>query len=182
MNFIYLEDWLKEQDIIINDKERAWLNELQRNLEDLERYTMLYALCKYKGCKSALEIGSGSGWGCDAMRKAGARVTGIDINPKNECNKPNYKILKGQSKEILPKLGKFDLVFVDGNHDYPYVLFDLIWANQNAKKYMIVHDYNLEKGVTKGINELFGEPKRIIMDIKKSKKPYNYGIILYEKN
>lgn len=174
MKFIYLDDYLKSLDIILCQAERDWLDDLQRGCADLERYTLIYAFCKYKKCNTYLEIGCADGWGMKAAQEAGAEILGIDIRSKLK-----ESVIIGKSKDILPTFNrKFDLIFVDGNHDYPYVKDDIRWAMNNGK-YVFIHDYNLEKGVIKAIDELYGKPELVIMDIKKSKKPYNYGIIIY---
>jgi len=178
MRYIYVEDYLEEKGIKLTNEEKAWLDKHQRYCWDLERYTLLYALCKE--CDTAIEIGAASGWGSQAMAKADTKVIGIDITTKLKTVH-NIRAIRGKSRKVLPTLNPVDLVFIDGGHDYKDVEFDLAWSVKNAKKYMVIHDYNLEKGVTNVVDDYLGKPDTVIMDIKKSHKPITYGTLVYEQ-
>ena len=60
----------------------------------------------------------------------------------------NVYLLRGKTRDILPILKEriFDIIFVDGDHSYEGVLFDLESSYQLLKEdgYLCMHDYNLE--------------------------------------
>lgn len=59
-----------------------------------------------------------------------------------------------------PKLfGGFDLVHVDGDHSYEGCKRDLEWALETCPKVIIGHDYLLEPGVKRAVDEVMAESK-----------------------
>jgi cephalosporin hydroxylase len=147
--------------------------------EDLSRRLILwYLVDKYK-LKKVLEIGCAGMETAQWMVKAGAKVLAIDIKDySNEATK-NIKFIQGSSQDILPTLKeKFDLIFVDGDHSKEAVLNDLRQAERLSKRFIVIHDYDLEKGVTEAVDELWGKPEFLILD--HPKRDYG-GIVIYEK-
>lgn len=182
--YIPVRDYIKEIGIELTLTEDSWFAEYVKNAKDLERYLLLYALCKYKDCKTALEIGCAGGYGIRAMVKGGAEVVGIDIKSKTKSDK-GYQIIKDDSKEgLLIHLAlnqKFDLIFVDGSHDLHDVPIDLFLSEKLCNKYLVIHDYGLEKGVTEIVDRMFGKPKLVIQD-NLNKLDAKEGIVIIEKS
>lgn len=84
-------------------------------------------------------------------------------------NVKNLKVekLKGTLKSEFSKLPKLDVIYIDGNHDYEYVLSDIKLALKKIKPGGIIcgHDYHYYGGdVPKVVNEIFGKPDKIFND------------------
>lgn len=64
----------------------------------------------------------------------------------------------GKSKDVLPALrGPFDLVFIDGSHEYVDVRLDALMARR-LSKLLLFHDYNYGfMGVMRAVDELCEE-------------------------
>jgi len=62
--------------------------------------------------------------------------------------------------------GWLDFVYIDGNHQYQYVINDIEMWMQKIKKggWLGGHDYNNIDGVTKAVNEMIGKPDAIFSD------------------
>jgi len=54
---------------------------------------------------------------------------------------------------------KFDLIFLDGGHEYEEIKADIMAWRPLAKKILAGHDYNMFPGVTRAVNEIFGKVK-----------------------
>lgn len=114
---------------------------------------------------SVLEIGTAYGrsaiiW---ALATEG-KITTIDIQDVQYLveafsKKMNLDItaINGDSTKIDIK-DKYDVVWIDGNHDYEYVISDIKKLDPLAKKLICGHDYNhiLFPGVGKAVNEFYG--------------------------
>lgn len=84
--------------------------------------------------------------------------------------------LVGRSEQVLPKLAdrQFDLIFIDGDHSYEGVRYDLEEAVRLLKPggTIALHDYRREElldyddelklGITKAVEERFGKPEVIV--------------------
>lgn len=98
-----------------------------------------------------LEIGVRSGISTSAFltgtARHGGRVFGIDIeNCSNLFTDSHWTFQQGDSRTIVLDErfpSKFDVVFIDANHDYDYVLSDLNRFGLLAPK-IILHDYSFE--------------------------------------
>lgn len=67
---------------------------------------------------------------------------------------PKYKIIFQDSKKLDIDFSP-DVVFIDGNHDYEYVKSDTeLVIEKYHPKVIIWHDYNMEPGVTRFLNEI----------------------------
>lgn len=91
--------------------------------------------------KDVLEIGSAYGYSAVAMALAGAHVTAVDPHQWLASQGPmmanvlaytvasRVDIRVGTARQILPHLNaKFDLVFIDGDHDADAVMHDVTAA------------------------------------------------------
>ena len=163
------------------------------NRPDLERGLLLYYLAK--GVKRCLDIGTAGFFSAKAMAKSGAIVDTIDIQgeqPSKEGLYANINFIKGDSTEIVPKLKhKYDLTFIDGDHEYETVKQDI----ENAMKIsqvIVCHDYGNLPGPTQAIDELIKPEEVIICDrmwygapyengIDKSGNKIQYGLVLWKK-
>ena len=106
-----------------------------------------------------LEIGSAFGYSAVAMALAGARVTAVDphtwlgsytlmlSNLEVYGVRDRVQIIQGLSFEALPLLAetgqRFDLVWIDGDHEAPSVAHDVEWARKLLRPggTLACHDY-----------------------------------------
>ena len=60
---------------------------------------------------------------------------------------------------------KFDVIYIDGAHDYKNVSLDIKLWKDRAVKFICGHDYyNKFPGVKKAVNEAFGKPDKVFSD------------------
>lgn len=183
MKMKFVRDWIKEQGWDITQAEMDWWKQYSNGAQDLEHHFLLYAMVRNFPILTALEIGCAGGGASFAMLEAGALVTGVDIKiGATSCK--GALMIKGDSSEVVPELiargNRFDLVFVDGNHDYPFTLHEFKNAQSISERFVVFHDYGLEKGVTKSMDELWGKPKTVLKDNYKHPE-LNAGIVIREK-
>lgn len=59
-----------------------------------------------------------------------------------------------------------DLVYIDGNHAYDYVIDDIqLWLPKVKKGgYLAGHDYGIRDGVKPAVNKLLGDPEIVFSD------------------
>ena len=79
----------------------------------------------------------------------------------------NVVKLKMTMKEAFDLLPELDVIYIDANHAYDYVLEDIKLSLQKIKKGGIIsgHDYNsVAPGVVQAVNEMFGKPDKIFSD------------------
>lgn len=60
----------------------------------------------------------------------------------------------------------FDMVYIDGNHAYNYVIEDITLWLPKVKKggYIAGHDYGIREGVAPAVNKMLGKPEKIFPD------------------
>lgn len=96
--------------------------------------------------RRVLEIGTGLGISTQAMANRQNIVTSIDNDPWVQEN--IWPILSVYSINFLterPKLGVFDMVFIDGEHSTAEAKADIEYAHRVCKRGMIVvHDSKME--------------------------------------
>lgn len=127
---------------------------LEQNAYELEK---LCAFIEAKGIKTYLEIGIAKGLLMRFMRdEMNLKVMGItpDEHPLHEGLEIVYK--KSQ-KVMLAPITHFDLIFVDGAHDYDSVKSDYERFKNNCT-YMAFHDLCGHRGC-EGVAKLWSEIK-----------------------
>jgi hypothetical protein len=153
-------------------------------------------LCKYiKNTKemSIIEIGSFSGesseifaqnfkevwcvdpWGiktADPVLKPFIKDAEIQFNKL--CKKyPNIKKVKEYSIKLSEIINRtFDVIYIDGLHDYKNVFADIKAWKPYIKKHIAGHDYRKNKfpGVIKAVNQALGKPDKVFCDFSWIKK------------
>lgn len=79
------------------------------------------------------------------------------------------KAIKGLFSEVLPNLREtFDIIFIDGSHDYESVVQDIELAIPKLRPggVLLMHDYSVENpGVVKAIDEFVAEGARPVAQI-----------------
>jgi len=190
MKYTNIKDIIK-----ITDKEMAWFEEMcpssfaDARRPDYEKWMLLYYLAK--GKKTCLDIGTGGGYSARAMAYAGCEVDSIDINNDNH-QEEKINFIKGKSQDKIPNK-KYDLCFIDGDHDYIGVKADLMICKEKCDV-IVCHDYNDPNlpGVTKAINEEIDVKETIICDrmwynapyekgFDKNGKKIEYGLVIWRK-
>lgn len=155
-----------------------------------ERGMLIYSLIRKYKIKSYLEIGFGRGYSAMCAAKAmsdeygmfGGKITTIDpfldknhvqmlmqIFPQQWTNRIEF--MQGKSEDVIPTLGNFDMIYVDGDHTYNAVKQDWEMCKDKWQKVILFDDYHLptkvEKDIecAKAIDEIEGlEKELIIMD------------------
>lgn len=125
--------------------------------------------------KRVLEIGSYCGRSTICMARTAEHVTAVDYfdgratpNPKGTLEAFRQNIERyGVAEKVTvcnpdnPLSGEYDLVFIDGAHDYESVAADIEKARQVLSPHGLLafHDYGLEchPGVKQAVDELGGE-------------------------
>jgi hypothetical protein len=124
-------------------------------------------LCeKYvKESYSVLELGSNRGVSTSLFAYFAKNVTAVDLNFTEDMKQLvlsthniNFHHTSFQSFLELDQDTKYDLIYIDGAHDYHNVKKDIINFLPKVKKggYLTGHDYNsADYGVIQAVNELF---------------------------
>jgi len=130
----------------------------------LNRIYFAMASLLLKNVKNILEIGTGTGWSAATFSSLFPRATIYMVNlPKDD---PDYRdkidqkeaILRGninrknivsikKNSFFLPSIDlpkKFEIILVDGDHEYPQVAGDLMFAYSHIAKggFLFMHDYS----------------------------------------
>lgn len=97
-------------------------------------------------------------------------------------NHPEYIVMNGKFKDVLPKFlpgyMPFDFVFIDGHHDKiaTHEYFDMIYPFLTEKAVVIFDDINWSKGMQIVWKEIYNDQR-----IKMSFDLYKWGICLIDK-
>ena len=186
MRYIKITDYIKN----LTQEEIDWFDKnlikgiKNQNRPDLERGLLLYSICKKIKAKRCLDIGTAGFFSARSMAKYGCEVDTIDIKGEKDPNDgwDNINFIKGDSTEVLDQLNKnsktYDLVFIDGSHDYETVKRDIINA-KIVSNLLVCHDYGNLPEVTRAIDEEILPDAVIIEDRMWYGAPYENG---YDKN
>lgn len=85
---------------------------------------------------------------------AGEKETFLQNQREHELR--NVTLLEGDSLSVVPELSQgFDIIFVDANHAYDYVLGDAInsWQLLSPGGFMVFHDYTYVEETTRAVDE-----------------------------
>ena len=171
---ININDYIKPTKEEIDWFDKNMFEIKSQNRPDLERGMLLYYLCKRYKAKKCLDIGTAGFFSAKSMAYSGARVDTIDIKGES-VNYENINFIKGDSGDIVPVLGEYDVCFVDGDHSYMGVKEDL----QNCKKrckIIVAHDYGNLPEVTRAIDEELPSFEFILEDRMWKGAPYENGV------
>ena len=156
-----LRDYLKKYDIT---KFEGSIHNQEAQQKRLKSLT--------KGKKKGLEIGFNAGDSADLFLNNGViKLTSLDIGEhdyykvgKKYINKKypkRHKLIIGDSAKTLDKLkGKYDFIFIDGDHSYKGAMADYEKSRRLSNdKTLIIFDDNVHPG-----------PKKVIKEIVKHKQ------------
>ncbi len=136
-----------------------------------ERGILIYHLIRQYNLSSMLEVGFGRGYAtfCAARAFHDSGVPGkvVTIDPALDEKYiqalqhvlPNdwftyITFMKGRSQEVLPKLeGRFDLVYIDGDHSYAGTRHDWELTKDKFDKFLLLDGYHLPTKEDKGTME-----------------------------
>lgn len=125
-----------------------------------------------------LEIGSAYGYSTVVLALAGARVTAVDPHialgslATLKANLAAYEVTdrveirQGYSQHVLPTLtGRFDLAWIDGDHEDPAVEHDVTMALKLLRPggVLACHDYDEATcpGVRTALDRVLGPPEEL---------------------
>ncbi len=179
-----------------------------------ERGILIYHLIRQYNLSSMLEIGFGRGYATFCAAKAfhdagsGGKIVTIDpaldenyvkalqhVLPKDLFTYITF--MKGPSQEVLKKVdGRFDLVYIDGDHSYGATKSDWEMCKDKYDKFLLFDDYHLPSKEDKGtiqcsqaIDEVDDPSKELIImdrrlffdDRRLSDDQIDYGQVLLTK-
>jgi predicted O-methyltransferase YrrM len=150
----------------------------------------LVNLCKHIGNTkemTLLEIGSFAGESTEVFAKHFKHVTCVDSwcvenaddvlrsdihQAEKEFDKlclkySNITKIKGNSIDLARENKEhFDVIYIDGAHDYTNVKLDIVNWKPYIKRSIAGHDYRSNKfpGVIRAVNEILGKPEKVFCD------------------
>lgn len=156
-------------------------------------YLVLHCLLrKYQPFfKKFLEIGTNMGTGCYIIKNAlpNAEVYSLDLplelsglspqHPRSEgkkdavgswCPLPYHQLL-GDSRIFDPTPYEFDGYFIDGEHIYPNVLIETMFAQKTKPRLIAYHDTDIEE-VFKAINDALNFEKYNLFRVQDTRISY----------
>lgn len=139
-------------------------------------YILIEKLLEVSKPNRHLEIGSYKGRSLEAALRGydQMQVVSMDlyVNPrlKNIVKQHKIELRQGKSQKAdWESLGKFDSIFIDGDHSYKGTLSDLrncwnVWTKQG---FFFGHDYKPKCGVVRAVNKFFGIDVQLRKDGRK---------------
>lgn len=130
--------------------------------------------------KRVLEIGSYEGWSTVVLARQAKELTSVDPSPDEDLwaklwdNLRAYgvaddvRVLRQRSQEALPRLyrldERYDLVFIDGDHEEPTVAHDALWGEKLAPGGVLAfHDCDDGMREVRAVFErLYGSPDEAV--------------------
>lgn len=177
-----------------------------------ERGLLIYSLIRKYKVKSYLEIGFGRGYSTFCAAKAmeddglDGKIKTVDPNfdrnhlqnltkvfPKSWFEKIEF--IQGKSEDVVPTLGNFDMIYIDGDHTYNAVKKDWEMCRDRWSKVVLFDDYHLPTKSQKDIEcaklideiddpskELIIMDRRIFLDDRGMKdEEIDYGQVVLVK-
>jgi len=144
-----------------------WHNAADPSIFIHEHLATLYFITDAFKCGDVLEIGTGEGASATAFVEAGAYVYTLDIEKKEGVKKmlddvaPNrFEMIMCDSAKFTPTQS-YDIVFIDGDHDYASVKRDIDHFSPHALKFLILHDITnpAHTGVGRAVKEFLRNNK-----------------------
>lgn len=152
-----------------------------------ERGLLIYSLVRKYKVRTYLEIGFGRGYSSICAAKAmedegieGGKITTIDpkfdrqhvqnltrIFPQNWLGRLDF--IEAKSQDVLPRLGSFDMIYVDGDHTYDAVRSDWEMCRDKWDKIILFDDYHMptksEKDIecARAIDEIVDPTKELVI-------------------
>lgn len=115
--------------------------------KDFEKERIVELIKKYN-LKSYFEIGAFEGGTLDYVaKKTDIKVKGIDVIDKKH---PNIEVINSRDYKGDEC---FDIIFIDGSHEYGDVFLDTQLAFKMLPKVIVWHDYKLD-GIKQAIKNL----------------------------
>lgn len=157
---------------------------LRQGLNDLCKYIESFYATK---TLTVLEIGSFAGESTEILAKHFKKVHAVDpwnqkmlhvSMQKFRAREAEHNFIERMKKfDNVIKINNtsmgyekecneiFDVVYIDGCHDYDFVLEDIIKWSKKCRLFMCGHDYlPLHPGVIKAVNEVYGKPDKTFID------------------
>ena len=179
---INLEDFFKKIKIF-------WYGGNEGHTQQVYEETM-YLIRASSKAKNILEIGFNGGHSAETMLKSSdsSYIVSVDIGFHHYVKfgyyflkkkyKNRIKLLVGNSKEVLPQLignnKKFDLIFIDGGHDYDVVRSDLSNAIKMSDSNTLIVVDDVYYPTTEETKEYFDDhnngPTRAWLELIKDEK------------
>lgn len=125
-----------------------------------ERGLLIYALIRKFAIQSVLEIGTGRGYSTVCAAKAmwdngmPGRVVTVDPSLAPETRQiisqafpaqwtSMIEFRAGRSVDVVPTLGNFDLIYIDGDHSYEGTKADWNMTKDRYSKFLLFDDYHM---------------------------------------
>lgn len=155
-----------------------------------KRAQLLNRLCSYLNINTALELGTSLGLGSLAI----CLDNNLKLNTVEACQNTLHRAedlfknfncktqittyhnhFKTYLKQLTPDQ-KFDLIYIDGHHDYKATLhyFDLLKAHAHNESLFIFDDIHWSKGMSKAWKEISNSP-----EIHVSIDTFNWGLCFF---
>lgn len=142
-------------------------------IEHPEYYKNVYAIAEKAEAKNGLEIGLMWGESAHAFLSANPEATLISVDLKDDAVRAGwlgtefpgrFTYRQGRSPETVEAIeGKFDWIYIDGDHEYGSVKADIAACLPKLKRrgLLVFDDYGVFEGVTNAVDELLAANKHL---------------------